>query len=214
VNKPPERIVIELLSDTTFGRGEGTPGVVDVEVEHDAYGLPMLGGKTLRGLLRDSWLTMQAHFPELAEAGRRVLGPHADVAETAILRIGDARVEEASRAYFVAAVERSLYPLSRETILAALTDIRSQTSEDRTSGAPAKGTLRSVRVILRGLKFESPLLWLDQPTAQDLQCLALACLTTRHAGLGRNRGRGHIRVTLDGDVEGTRRLAQALNAGS
>jgi len=208
MKNPPERIVIALLSDATFGRGEGAPGVVDVEVEHDAYGLPMLNGKALRGLLRDSWLTMQVHFPELAEAGRRVLGPHADVGETAILRIGDATIEEASRAFFIAAVQRNLYPLSREAILAALTDIRSQTSEERTSGAPAKGTLRSVRVILRGLQLEAPLVWLDEPTAEDLRCLALACLATRHAGLGRNRGRGHIRVTLDGNVERTRRLAE------
>jgi hypothetical protein len=214
VNKPPERIVVELLSDTTFGRGEGTPGVVDVEVEHDPYGLPMLGGKALRGLLRDSWLTMQAHFPELAGAGCRVLGPHADVDETAILRIGDATIEEPSRAYFVAAVERAHYPLPREAILAALTDIRSQTSEERKTGAPAKGTLRSMRVVLRGLHLEAPLVWLERPTPQDLQCLALACLVTRHAGLGRNRGKGHIRVTLDGDAAGTCGLARALNVGS
>jgi hypothetical protein len=204
MKKPPERIVIELLSEATFRRGEGTPGVVDVEIEHDAYGLPMLGGKGLRGLLRDSWLTMQAHFPKLARAERRVLGPHADVDETAILRIGDATIEEPSRAYFVVALERSLYPLSREAILAALTDIRFQISEDRKTGSPAKGTLRSVRVVLRGLQLEASLVWLDRPTPQNRQCLALACLATRHAGLGRNRGRGHGRVTLDGDVEETR----------
>jgi hypothetical protein len=209
VNKPPERIVIELLSDSTFGRGEGTPGVVDVEVEHDPYGLPMLGGKALRGLLRDSWLTMQAHFPELAEAGCRVLGPHADLDETAILRIGDATIEEPSRGFFIAAVKRGPHPLFPEAILAALTEIRSQTSEERSTGAPAKGTLRSVRVLLRGLQLEATLVWHDEPTAQDLQCLALACLATRHAGLGRNRGRGHIRVTLDGDLNSTRRLAGA-----
>jgi len=36
-----------LLSDTTFGRGEGVPGLVDEEVEHDRYGLPYLRGRTL-----------------------------------------------------------------------------------------------------------------------------------------------------------------------
>ncbi len=214
MKRPPERIVVDLLSDTIFGRGEGTPGVVDVEIDHDACGLPMLGGKALRGLLRDSWLTMQAHFPELAEVGRRVLGPHADMDETAILRVGDATVEEASRAFFIAAAGRESHPLSPEVILAALTDIRSQTSEERSTGAPARGTLRSVRVLLRGLQLEAPLVWLDEPTPVDLRCLALACLATRHAELGRNRGRGHIRVTLDGDVEGTRDSSRSLSVGS
>ena len=37
---------IDLLSDTTLGRGDGVAGVVDAEVQHDAYGLPYLSGKT------------------------------------------------------------------------------------------------------------------------------------------------------------------------
>jgi hypothetical protein len=206
---PPTSIVIELLSDTTFGRGEGTPGVVDVEIEHDTYGLPMLGGKSLRGFLRDSWLSMQEHFPELLDAGRRVLGPHGDLEETAILRIGDATVEDSARAFFVAAVEREHHPLPATSILAALTEIRLQTSEERSTGAPARTTLRSTRVALRGLKLAAPLSWLAEPSAQDCQCLALAALATRHGGLGRNRGRGHLRVTIDGDLNRTRALARA-----
>lgn len=203
----PKRLVIELLSDTTFGRGEGVPGVVDVEIEHDEYGLPMLGGKALRGLLRDSWLSMQAHFPEFSEAARRVLGPHGDLDETGILRIGDATVEESARAFFVAAVEREHHPLSAATVLEALTTIRMQTSEDRTSGVPAHATLRATRVAVRCLKLEAPLSWLSKPDPSDCRCLALAALATRHGGLGRNRGRGHLRLTLDGDLERTRALA-------
>jgi hypothetical protein len=37
MRRHPERLVVELLSDTTFGRGEGTAGLVDVEIEHDSY---------------------------------------------------------------------------------------------------------------------------------------------------------------------------------
>jgi hypothetical protein len=204
----PECLVVELLSDTTFGRGEGTPGVVDVEVEHDDYGLPMLGGKALRGLLRDSWLSMQAHFPELHGAARRVFGPHGDLEETAILRIGDATVEPAARAYFVAAAERQHHPLAPATILEALTDVRTQTAEDRLTGAPARTTLRTVRVVLRGMKLVAPLSWLAAPDAKDCQCLALAALATRHGGLGRNRGRGHLRITIDGNLDRTRMLVR------
>src|SRR5712691_6391027 len=102
----PKTLTIDLLSDTTFGSGEGTAGVVDVEVAHDEFGLPYLGGKALRGLLRDSWLSMQEHFPELHEAARRILGPISDVRDTAILRVGDAIIEEPARSYFVAAVRR------------------------------------------------------------------------------------------------------------
>lgn len=207
----PRGMTVELLSDTTFGRGEGTAGVVDVEVEHDAWGLPFVGGKTLRGLLRDIWLSMQGCFPELQEAALQVLGSPADVAETSILRIGDAVIEESSRRHLVAAAGREHHPLAPETILGALTEVRSQTSEDRGTGAPARTTLRSVRVVVRGLRFDAPLLWLAEPTPKDLQCLALAVLGTRHAGLSRNRGRGHLRLALGGDPGMTRAWSRGVS---
>ncbi|SRR6266851_2242489 len=200
----PKTLTIDLLSDTTFGSGEGTAGVVDVEVAHDEFGLPYLGGKALRGLLRDSWLSMQEHFPELHEAARRLLGPTGDVSEVSVLRIGDAVIQEPARSYFVAAVQREHNPLAPERILTAFTDVRAQTSEERVTGAPAETTLRSARVIVRGLRLTASLAWLDEPTEDDLRCLAMAALGTRHAGLSRNRGRGHIQIALDGDAEKTR----------
>ncbi|HWO26214.1 MAG TPA: hypothetical protein VNO30_46120 [Kofleriaceae bacterium] len=207
----PERLSIELLSDTTFGRGEGTPGVVDIETEHDHYGLPMLRGKALRGLLRDSWLSMQEHFPDLQESGGRVFGPHADVEETAILRIGDAVIEEQAQAFFTAAIDRQNDPLTPEAILATLTEIRWQTSEDRSTGAPERTTLRSSRVVMRGLQLWAPLSWLAATGPNDGRCLALAVLATRHGGLARNRGRGHLRITINGDSDWTRALARGAS---
>lgn len=206
----PARIAIELLSGTTFGRGEGTAGAVDTEVEHERSGLPMLGGKSLRGLLRDSWFSMQEHFPNLWEASHRIFGPAADTEETAILRIADALVEEPARSYFIAALDRARHPLGPGALLGALTETRHQTSEDRRTGAPAQTTLRSSRVVLRGLKLEAKLSWLAEPTPQDQACLALAALATRHGGLARNRGRGHLQVTLDGDLERTRTLVRGV----
>ena len=204
-------IQIELLSDAAFGRGEGTAGVVDVEVEHDEWGLPLLGGKTIRGLLRDSWFPMGHCFPELDEAARRVFGTEADCDECSIVRIGDAVVDDVTRRWIEAAEARENHPIPPAAVLEALTDIRRQTSEDRRTGAPAETTLRAVRVIVRGLTLQAPLHWLADPTARDVRCLSLALLATRHAGLSRNRGRGHIRMTLDGDLEKTR---NAVKGGS
>jgi hypothetical protein len=201
-------IQIELLSDATFSRGERTAGVVDIEVEHDDYGLPFLGGKTLRGLLRDTWLSMQNYFPDLRESAIRVFGQPADLEESVILRIGDAVIDDKVRKWIVAAQMSKPDTLTPSVILTALTDIRHQTSEDRATGAPEHATLRSSRVIIRGLKLIAPLTWLKKPLDNDIQCLALSLLGTRHAGLARNRGRGHIRASLDGDLKKTRKLAQ------
>ncbi len=206
---PPQTIVVELLSDTTFARGEGTAGVVDIEVDHDDLGLPLLRGKRLHGLLRDAWLSMRPHFPDLADPAVRVLGKEADLDERSILRIGDAVLAENVRNWVRYAVGRDRYPLRPEQVLATLTDIRRQTAVSRRTGAPEETTLRSSRVVLRGVSFTSPLHWLAEPDDAKVRCLALCALATRHGGWQRNRGRGFLRVTLDGDLKATRQAAAA-----
>jgi len=201
-------IQIDLLSDAAFSRGEGAAGLVHVEVEHDDLGLPFLGGKTLRGLLHDSWLSMQHCFPELAGPAERIFGKEADFDECSIVRIGDAVVESETRHWIEAAENRQHHALHPDMVLEALTDIRYQTAESRSTGAPEETTLRAVRVVIRGLKLQSTLQWLKLPKEGDLRCLSLSLLATRHAGLGRNRGRGHIRLSLDGDPEKTIQFAQ------
>ncbi len=214
-HRRPSALHVELLSDTTFGRGEGTAGIVDTEVEHDDLGLPFIGGKTLRGLLRDAWLSMCDSFSGLEANAERVLGRSRSLDEACRLRIGDARVPEPIRHTVRAAVERDEQPLAPDTILAAFTAVRYQTAEDRKTGAPASTTLRSSRVVLRGFVFHSCLTWLDgfRPDSADLRVLALCALATRHGGLLRNRGRGHLRLTLDGDPENTERYARGMTGG-
>lgn len=214
--KCPELINIELLSDTTFSSGRRSTGPVDIEIEHDEYGLPMLSGKTLHGLLRDGWLSMQEYFPDLRESGLRILGCPGDLTESSILRISDAAMDESVRRWAIHAIERKHSPHSSSAILNSLTDIRYQTSEERKTGAPAKATLRSVRVVLHNhnhndnLCLKSRLFWLDKPSANDLRCLALCVLSVRNAGLSRNRGRGWLRLTLDGDLGLTHTLAKGV----
>jgi hypothetical protein len=203
----PERLTVELLSDATFSRGQGAAGEVDVEIDHDAIGLPVLGGRALRGLLHDAWLAMAPAFPELGAAARRVIGPSADLEETGILAIADARVGPEVRSFVEAAVGRSRHPLTPRQILSALTAVRYQTALARASGVAETTSLRASRVAIRSLMLISPLRWLGEPNGDDLRCLALAALGCRHAGVGRTRGRGHVRILLNGDGPLTRRLA-------
>ncbi len=208
----PSFLRIELLSDSTFSRGEGTAGIVDTEVERDGFGMPFIGGRAVRGLLRDSWLSMSQHFPDLEQAAERVLGRSQALDESCRLRIGDATLPTPIRTMVRRAAEREEHPLPRTAILDAFTTIRYQTAEDRESGAPEGTTLRSSRVVIRGLVFEASLSWLAgyQPTVDDVRLLALCALATRHGGLLRNRGRGHIRVTLDGAAQATRKHLEGM----
>lgn len=205
---PPRRIHIELLSDTTFPGGDVLAGSVDTEVEHDELGLPFIGGRSLRGLLRNAWRAMERHFPHLYPAAERVLEVGRDLGETGRLRIGDALASEAIRSA-VARRRQGTEPLAPQTILKGFTAIRYQAAQDRDTGARVACGARSARVVLRGFPFFADLHWLEDyaPGWDDLRVLALAALATREGGWLHRRGRGQLRLTLDGDLEQTRRYA-------
>lgn len=209
-------VTIELLSATTVAGGQPMAGEVDIEAEHDHLGLPYLGGKAVHALLRDTWLSMADQFAPLAPAARRVLGrPRRLLDGAAVLNIGDATVDEATMVAIRRAQQRppQHHPLRPGDVLRALTDIRTQTAEDRASGAPLSGSLRRSRVVLPGLSWSAPLGWVgNAPQLDDLRCLALCLLGTRHVGLARWRGRGHVRMTYRGDLTRTRELVEEATA--
>lgn len=198
-----------LLSDATFGRGEGMAGQVDQEVEHDRYGLPLLRGRALKGLLNEECanvlFTLQQQGIEderwRQSAQRLFGGPGSRLEDDAQLRVGAAQVawdiREAVR--YAVEIEGTLKPAD---VLAALTSVRRQTAVKENTGAPDEGTLRAMRVILRQTPFEARLTWPDGPQDLDLPLLAACVLTLRRAGTGRNRGRGRLRATLHSDANG------------
>ena len=220
-----DSIVIELLSDTTFSSGCETLGEVDVEVEYDELGLPILGGKALHGLLRDGWLSIANTFKEDFDNNKvfkKLFGLNKSNDEECILRISDAK--------FYCDItdnvpnDEDIYNLRKwleyginnnnitlEMISNLFTKIRTQTSVDD-DGVASEGSLRFTRTISRGIKFKAKLDWLVKPDKDDkkyyLQCLALSTLSVKNVGLARNRGRGHVMITLNGDLELTKKLAR------
>jgi len=80
-------------------------------------------------------------------------------------------------------------------ILDSLTTVRMQTAVNE-YGVPTDETLRTTRVVIRGVKLYAPL-WLDDAAGPDDRALLAACVRAlRRAGLGRTRGKGKIRVTI------------------
>ncbi len=232
VPKYEYRLQFTLLSDTTFGRGDGVAGLVDEEVEHDRYGLPFVRGRMLKGLLNEecanilySLTQVYGHeSPQLRrwrESAQHLFGvPGSEMVGEGWLRFGNATLPEeicaavryeldyAAWAKETKNSQRRSSPLERNTILESLTAIRRQTmlNED---GVPVKGSLRAMRVLLRETQFEARLLYLPQsadPTknfiSDDLALLAATIMGWRRGGTGRNRGRGRLCATLR-DMVGT-----------
>lgn len=187
-------IRLDLLSDATFGRGEGLAGVVDQEVDRDANGWPVLRGRALKGLLVEECANLLYVLgkasPQLTEAAGFLFGQAGSgLAEDGQLHVGPARLPREVR-------EKIGATLKADEAFEAVTAIRRQTAVDDRRGAPETGSLRAMRVILRGTSFVAPL-DLDGKVPEAALPLLAACVKAlRRAGTGRNRGRGRLRATL------------------
>jgi hypothetical protein len=197
----PTKIAITLKSAATFGRGDGVPGLVDREIEHDEHGFPFLRGKTLKGLLAESAENVVYALEELQkqtgwrDAKNALFGVGGrGIEERGILHIGDAKLPAKLRAEIIKV------GWSKEDVLYSLTGIRRQTSINA-DGAPDHASLRAMRVLLRGVVLEAPISFDndDELTETQQQLLAAAVLDFRRAGTDRNRGRGWLKAELDSE---------------
>lgn len=195
---------LHLESDTTFGRGEGVAGLVDEEIEYDAAtGLPFVQGRALKGLLVEEcanllFVLQKAGSPalvKLEEAAMRIFGlPGGGLEGGALLHVGPALLPQSLREAVRAEIMRER--LKPSDVLESLTAIRRQTAIDEESATPEKGSLRSIRVVLRQTTFWAWLDFINDPEEDDLALLAACLCCARRCGLGRNRGRGRLRLHL------------------
>ncbi len=188
----PRQLHFTLKSDTTFGRGEGVPGEVDAEVQHDALGLPYYGGRSLKGILAQECADLlyalnQQKADRWWQAAARLFGEPGSTGDTTgTLIVGDAQVAAGVRRAVASA------KLSPKAVLASLTTVRRQTANDVKSGAPQEQTLRAMRVVLRGTTFTAPLQFRTDAGDDELALLAACVVAARRLGMGRNRGRGEV----------------------
>jgi len=189
-----------LLSDATFGRGDGVAGLVDEEVEHDAAtGLPFIRGRTLKGLLVEECANilyaLNGRAAQFDEAAKFLFGQSGSaVDDDALMRIGPALLSASLRAAVKVDVAAGL--LTAADVLESLTAIRRQTAMDET-GAPERGSLRAMRVVLRDTPLVAELTFREKPPATALPLLAACALGLRRGGTGRNRGRGRLEAFVD-----------------
>jgi hypothetical protein len=196
------KIQIELLSDTTFGRGDGVAGLIDSEVEHDEIGLPYLRGRALKGLLAEECANMLFSIKKFApnntnweNAAINLFGfGGSSLNETAKMHVGDAILPSELKSALEYEINESK-SITKDEVLQSLTTIRRQTAMEA-NGSPKETSLRSSRAILRKTVFEAEI---DSDFAVDsdeIILLAMSCNALQRAGLGRNRGRGKIKVEL------------------
>jgi hypothetical protein len=204
---PTYTIELTLLTETTFGRGDGVAGLVDEEVQHDPHGFPYLAGRTLKGLLQECCADI---FCAVGKIGNGAV--HQAVSDSALflfgepgallaggqaaLHIGHATISPALREAVKETADK--LKLSAPTVLEAFTTVRRQTQIDA-DGVAKESSLRTARVILRDTVFYAPLTFGRQPSPHDLALLAVCVAALRQVGSSRNRGSGWVAAELLAD---------------
>jgi len=188
------QLEVVLLSETTFSRGDGVAGLVDVETAHHPDGFPYIPARTLKGLLVEAcadvlYSLKPSESSALIKAAEWLFGrPGGDLDAQGRLLLNHAELPSDLRQW-----GRSQW--TAQEILEGLTRVRRQTALDET-GKPQNNSLRSIRVLLRELVFTSELNFAQTPEKLYLDLLAVAAKGVKRAGLGRNRGRGRVDCQL------------------
>ncbi len=199
-------IRVKLLSDATFGRGDGVIGLVDQEIEHDPQtGLPILRGRTLKGLLVEACadiLYALGKTKEWRNSAELLFGkPGSNLDADAAMRVGTAQLPKLLQDAVTADIRaKRLQPAQ---ILTAMSAIRRQTAVNSLTGRPDDKSLRSMRVLLRQTELVAPLTFVNgvESATSAIPLLAASVATLRRGGTGRNRGRGRLQCRLWHDGE-------------
>lgn len=222
---------INLLSETTFGRGSGQVAAVDLEVQHDELGCPYWSGRAVKGVLVNECADILGALggleaPEEWRHAADVLfgSPGSAPEDQGCMSVGEAHLPDDLRAFLqgqlarrIAQVQIDDFPASkkrsvaarqqvhfRKELLGCLTATRSQTALE-SDGTAKEHSLRVQRVLLPGLTFIADLSFECALNSIEKGLLAACALAMRNSGSGRNRGKGAIQVRLleDGkDVTG------------
>lgn len=184
------KLTIELLSDLCVADGGVYNSLIDTDVCKDKYGIPYIPAKRIRGCLRECALELRDWGMDVSP--EKLFGTGGDKSNSSKLRIENA---------YLKGYEDILDEISKgnatiyhpQNILSLYTSIRSQTSIDSKTGAAKDKSLRTIRVINKGLIFESEITLYDDEQFENLKN---CCKIFRNMGLARTRGLGEIKVNL------------------
>lgn len=185
-------ITIVTMSDIMPGSGESMPGVADSDSRYDAYGLPYMNAKTLKGHLREQMELLLHIAPDRYEGvsvesllGASDLESRRDAAR---IRLSSLTVPAAIRGRVMQEIDAQR--VTAEEIAYALSDIRYQTRIGN-GGVAADGSLRQIRLIRKGLQFTA-ILEADDLREEERRFLQDAVRAIQHIGTGKSKGLGTV----------------------
>ncbi len=180
---------IECLSAVCPGSGLGHPGQVDRDIVLDSFGLPYIPGKRLKAMLSEAYQEVSL-YKKGGTGPEEIFGkPGDDKPGPFSIRRAEVSGADQIRAW----LDHAKTPLVRQDVVDSFTEIRWQTAMDREFGAPKEDTLRTTRVLRKGLVFSAPL----EGVPPFESAIRDAARALQFMGTGRTRGLGHVRCMLE-----------------
>ena len=186
-------ISIKLLSDLCCYSGEVYNTTVDTDVVYDDYGLPYIPAKRIKGCIREAAL-------ELYEMG---LMPHYNAifgkegSDASAFTISNARVENYdAKVKELKQFEKTDF-VNQQNVLSLYTYLRTQTAVDTNTGTAIENSLRTLRVLKKGLIFNANV---DLENSEYFEEFKNAVSMVKHMGVSRTRGLGLVELKVENSL--------------
>lgn len=186
------KIVIKLMSDLCTCSGETYNSTVDTDVTFEENGIPYIAAKRIKGCIREAAL-------EMKEFGIITQGEYEEVfggegCRTSAFSLSNAYPSDYENT--VNALKKCPFKdlKSPQNVLNQYTGTRTQTAVDLETGVADKNSLRTIRVIQRGLTFEAVCSWNKKVSRPEI--LGQAVSLVKHMGMSRTRGLGLVNMKV------------------
>lgn len=193
---------IELKSDMCTATGDSAAGLIDTEIAHE-YGLPVIPAKRIKGALGEvgkellDWgLIEEEQLADLFGLAGQASSGRLQVYDAHLYDIpGYGKIED----YEELCSQLKRHQLKENEVLTQFTEIRTRTAIDIDSSVAKTGTLRSMRVVNKGIGFRCRLELADDGGADAAaieETLGMCVKGLRQLGLASTRGYGEVRCEL------------------
>lgn len=193
------KLYIKLLSDMCTYSGETYNSIVDTDIVYDMYGIPYIPAKRIKGCIRETALELLEFGLISREKYEKLFGKEGN--QQSGFFLSNAYLKEHAALVAVAEHFKKNGLAASQNVLDQYTDVRTQTAVDLETGVADKNSLRTMRVIRRGLEFEAECNPGKNVDAKLQKLLELAVSLVKHMGVSRSRGLGLVEMRLDSTDE-------------
>ncbi len=188
---------IKLLSDTCLGGSNVGGGIVDTEIVTDAYGIPCIPAKRIKGLFREMAMELSEFGFTDEKTVEELFGKNGNQREAIHFQTLYPEGWKELKDFLDAAKYDAVWKeyAQKKKVLDYYTTVRSQTALEE-SGIAKTNSLRMIRVVKKNHTFYGNIECPDGMGQDKVEVLKYCAKMIRHVGMNRTRGMGNVECEL------------------